>query len=756
VLKRFLWNYAIRRLARRHNFIDPIFLLQRLSRFAQPSEVMAPTELLRATALLHARGLLNAQVIQHNLDWVWPYWVKKQFNPNDISFIPRAFSLTHINLTHRNWTAVGLSSSESTPIVDPRGLVTPFWDSWSLDFWVVGPGRSLLPSELGDVKQEISLHDNLSVTTEGSRENKRVVLNTQVISNENGLFCDIKARAFSQDGGFLVIALRPFNPEGVSFIESIEFSKGDNIWLVNGKEKVFLEGGFQGQVMSTYERGDVYHFLGSVREETKVQCSVGMATAACLYAIKPGGEATAGVKVLLEKHEKNHRNNHSTNFDPGENWREKTNKLCSCSIKDQHYENLYTAALRTLFLHSAGQVYAGPYTYRRFWFRDAVFISYALLCAGAYERVSRIIEQFLQRQTVFGYFQSQEGEWDSNGQVLWLLQQYCLYSGKKLPQHWKGRVKKAAAWIIGKRSKRAQGTSHQGLMPAGFSAEHLGPNDYYYWDNFWSAQGLESASYLMDIFEESAESKHYMEVSEALKEAIKDSLISVRDRLGKKIMPASPYRRMDSGAIGSLVCGYPLRLSPPDDQTLLATADYLADNCLVDNGFFHDMSHSGINPYLTLHIAQVFLRAGDLRFCALMEAIAGLASSTYQWPEAIHPRTKGGCMGDGQHVWAASEWMMMMRNCFVREEGQGLILCSGVDPEWVDEKTPLHFGPAPTPFGEITLSIQRQGEGLSLEFDGLWRKSPPPIEVRLRGFQPLHWKGGEKDRFILFKQAKKK
>ena len=77
--------------------------------------------------------------------------------------------------------------------------------------------------------------------------------------------------------------------------------------------------------------------------------------------------------------------------------------------------------------------------------------------------------------------------------------------------------------------------------------------------------------------------------------------------------------------------------------------------CLVHGGFFHDMTHSGINPYLTLHLAQVLLRAGDPRYFSLMTAVAKLASPTGQWPESVHPRTGGGCMGDGQHVWAAAK-----------------------------------------------------------------------------------------------------
>ncbi len=135
---------------------------------------------------------------------------------------------------------------------------------------------------------------------------------------------------------------------------------------------------------------------------------------------------------------------------------------------------------------------------------------------------------------------------------------------------------------------------------------------------------------------------------------------------------------MDPGAIGSLVAGYPLQLFAADDQRLLSTVDFLMEKCTFRGGFFQDVIHSGINAYLTLHMAQILLRAGDIRGLTLFRTVAELASPTGQWPEAIHPRTLGGCMGDGHHVWASAEWVVMQRNCFVREEGEGLVLGAGL------------------------------------------------------------------------------
>ena len=64
------------------------------------------------------------------------------------------------------------------------------------------------------------------------------------------------------------------------------------------------------------------------------------------------------------------------------------------------------------------------------------------------------------------------------------------------PREWKESIKKAAQWICKKRLSADLKFPHAGLLPSGFSAEHLGPNDFYYWDDFWAVAGLKAAAYL--------------------------------------------------------------------------------------------------------------------------------------------------------------------------------------------------------------------------------------------------------------------
>ena len=743
------WKVFLRYASRRHGFIDPILLLNQFNRFSRPSELVAPTELLRAGATLHARGLLNSQAIQHNLDWLWPYWVEEQFNPSSPSFIPRAFSITHINLTHRNWTAVGVPGFNGMPVVDPRGLVMPFRDGWSIDAWLItDDGRDLFPSRATDVEQELTSDIVPSVRTVCRNKNLYLKTTTDVGLKSQSYESRTIIEAESDAIGWLVISLRPYNPEGISLVHQIETLGDLEGWVVNGESLIRFRRPADRISYSEYHDGDVYRKLRDASAfhdgERKVKDVVGLATGAALFRIPAGKRVSEEVTVPLKGEDSRKRGKAGnkptvTLPDPEHAWRDARTGAATLETGDPQMDRLYKSALETTILHSPGDALAGPFTYKRFWFRDAVLIANAMAGCGLVDRARMVIEQFFDRQTLLGYFESQEGEWDSNGQVLWVLHRITHLSGSAPPQYWKDYIVKAVKWIHHKRDTHAAGKPHAGLLPAGFSAEHLGPNDHYYWDDFWAIAGLRGAEYLLKEMGDDENAELASQVAEEMMAAVDVSLDYVEKRLGRPLMPASPYRRMDSGAIGSIVAGYPLQLTIPNTPRMDNTIEYLMGSCIMEGGFYHDISHSGINPYLTLHLAQVLLRKNDYpRALGLFRAIGDLASPTGQWPEAIHPKLRTGCMGDGQHVWAAAEWILMVKNCFVREEETTgkLVLGSGLDSQWFGDEDRISFGPAHTKFGPISLEVVRDGDSRKVCWKPEWHTDEPRLEIRIPGTEP--------------------
>lgn len=722
-MQRMAWRAAVRHAAEAQGFLDPIALLTRLQQFAQPSEVHYPVELLRAGAEMHARGLLNSRIIQHNMDWRWPYWVRRQYDPRDISFVPRAFSLTHVNLTQRNWTAIGLPGVDAFPIVDPAGLLTPLTDGWSLDVWVrAADERWLVPAYAPHLEQHLDLTQGLSVVTRSWDE--RSGLSLTVRATAFAIDAEVRWELYCEAGGdaarWLVLALRPFNPEGIAGLKSIALD-GER-WRVDDREDLLLDGPPARHLVSDYAHGDVHRrWDDEGARATRIRCPRGMATAGAVFELAPGAPRRLRVQGLL-----------SRAAPSSASWPAALAGACRLHHPDARLQALYDAAVHALVLLTPGDPYPGPYTYRRFWFRDATFMLDALLALGLVSRVDAALERFRARQTTDGYFRSQDGEWDSNGQVLWLFARHAAAT-RQVPDAPRLRMLRAAAeWILRKRLPRSPPSPQAGLMPAGFSAEHLGPNDYYYWDDFWSVAGLQAAATLFATCDPTA-AQRYRENAQDLMACITRSLASGERRLGRAAMPAAPGRRLDAGAIGSLVAGYPLALLPADDPRLLDTVEYLLANDLVDGGFFQQNIHSGINAYLTLHLSQILLRAGDMRHGELLHAVARLASPTGQWPEAVHPQTRGGCMGDGQHAWAAAEWIMALRNCSVREEDDVLVIGSGVDRDWLVEDKPLSFGPTLTAHGAISVVIAGPSAAPRVSWQADWHGPAPTLHLALPG-----------------------
>lgn len=739
IFRRFPWKFILKRISRAHGFADPIAILNQFNRFSRPSEVILPTELLRAGLLFQARGILNSQVIQNNLDWIWPYWTEQQFDPRSVFFIPRSFLISHINLNHRNWIAAGIPNCSYMPVVDPRGLVMPYFDSWSVDFWIMNDkGDMIIPSKHNSTEQQIHIEKNLCIITQTSSNDLSLKTRTEVILHANTPTCRIHVWGKAATRAWLIVAVRPYNPEGISFIDTVSFDFQKKELLINKQDTIRFDTSPQFHLLSCYQQGDVFHRVKKrqFENDTSVVCKSGMTTSAALFDLGPKNENTIQIDIPSNKHmfqepAETSRLTRRKSFT--ENWEQLLSGTCTLNIPDKKMQFLFNNAVRTILLHSPDDVYAGPFTYKRFWFRDAALIAHAMVYCGLWDRIDRMLELFASRQTISGYFMSQEGEWDSNGQVLWIINKFRKTAQIRLPAQWKKLIEKGAQWIKSKRLSPRSKEPHAGMMPAGFSAEHLGPNDHYYWDNFWSVAGLHSAAELLHAFSDTKSAKIFENEAVLLSESIERSLQKVEKRLGVPIIPASVHRRMDSGAVGSLVASYPLHLFAPDDKRVINTVNYLLDNCMIDNGFFHDISHSGINPYLTLHIAQTLLRNNDRRFFPLMETIARLASPTGQWPEAIHPQFGSGCMGDGQHVWAAAEWILMIQYCFVREEEHrnALILCSGIPSQWLTPNSHLSYGPTRTSLGNLSLSIEAGEDYYQINWDAQWHNHEPLIEIHL-------------------------
>jgi hypothetical protein len=158
--------------------------------------------------------------------------------------------------------------------------------------------------------------------------------------------------------------------------------------------------------------------------------------------------------------------------------------------------------------------------------------------------------------------------------------------------------------------------------------------------------------------------------------------------------------------------------------------------------FFQEFIHSGKNPYLTIQMAQAWLYAGERElFWRLCADVFRHASPTLNYPEAIHPLTGGGTMGDGHHGWAAAEIALAMRSSFVREtwtpdsDTPRLVLLGGVPSAWFIPGNHFSIRRAPVPGGVIAIeaAVSEGTISLEIEFEKLTGHGAEEWNVQIPG-----------------------
>ena len=743
-------SWVARRVMGRLRIDDDIVRhLSTFQRLGETLEIESPGEMLPIGARTVFRALRTRAAAQIGPDWVWPYWLENQLDPGSPAFVPRGHLPFLTNVTARNWTAIGNIASAAEPIVDPRGLVTTWFDGWSLDWWIGAEDRWYLPSREAPSRVRQRLVEATPVVETAMRvPGGEAVHRAYAIAGDDE-FAIVEIENRSRVPFAVALAVRPYNPEGLAVIERIDLHDETTV-TVDGRVALLLPRAPARVAASTFHDGDsaaevlrgdalpVRQFPKRLRDEA------GMAQAAFVYPL--AHTATLRVALPMVASRRTRRRGltrrrverapsypsavpESTHVVRG--WIAQSRGGLQLVLPDQRVQEAVEANRRfLLLLHDGADITPGPSTYHRFWFRDAAYLLGALGRYGLHAQCREVLASYPARQRVDGFFSSQPREWDANGSALWAMAEHWrLTRDRALLDDLIPSVAKGAHWIDRKRkTKRRRDPALFGLLPAGISAEHLGPFDYFYWDDFWGVAGLRAAAEMLEAAGEDSAAVQITHAADSLWADVKASLGLVAERLGTVAMPAGPRRRLDAGAIGSLVACSPLRLIAADDPKTVATLEAIRSRFMLGDAFFQAISHTGLGTYLTMQIAEVELAAGDRRALDRLAWLVNAATPTWTWPEAIHPRLPGGCMGDGHHGWAAADFLSFVRNLLVREldAEPALALCSMLPESWLGHGVELHD--APTHFGRLSYAVRWHGERPAL----LWELEAHPGIDRVR------------------------
>src|SRR5438552_6885134 len=243
----------LRRLMGRLRITDDVVrYLSTFQRLGETVEVQLPGELIPVGARTAFRALRTRAAAQLGVDWVWPHWLERQVDPTAAAFIPRGHLPFLANVTRRNWTAVGNVASPWKAVVDPRGLVTPWFDGWSLDWWIGADDRWHFPSREVGVRQRL-VGTAPVVETVMAVPGGDAIQRVYAVQDAEELVV-VEVENASSVPFALALAVRPYNPEGLAVVERIRLV--DRTVTVDGRPALLLPKAPARMAGSTFHRGD--------------------------------------------------------------------------------------------------------------------------------------------------------------------------------------------------------------------------------------------------------------------------------------------------------------------------------------------------------------------------------------------------------------------------------------------------------------------------------------------------------------------
>jgi hypothetical protein len=665
------------------------------------------------------------------------------------------------------WTVVGLDGGRQTGLLSEDGAIEVARGGFSIEPFLVMDDDAVV--SWADATITHALQDDylpipsvawkvgelgLDITTfaDGTRERSRL-LARYTLHNDSEL-----PRAIT-----LALAVRPFqvNPPiqflntagGISPIHALAYADADDAIVVDGKPRVHSLAAPDGFIASAFDAGMIQDRLAPAKrpDSDSVTDASGYASGALLYriALAAGERRTVALSIpLTGKPVPVERDGAALagwlderQRAVADDWHAKLDRvgLTLPPAGKTLVDTLRTALAHVLISRHGVEIRPGTRSYGRSWIRDGAMTSEALLRLGHVDAATDFLEWYAPYQFKSGKVPccvDHRGadpvpENDSHGELIHLIAEVWRYGRDRelLAAMWP-HVDRAIAYMDELRlsertpaNREGMRRARYGLMPPSISHEGYSAKPAYsYWDDFWALTGY----------------KHAVRLAEALgRDEDRARLARSRDQfhgdLIASIKASAQVHGIDfipgAADLGDFdATSTTIALSPAGEQTHLP-ADQLRNTF---ERYWREFTarRDGrkdwdvYTPY-ELRNVSALMRLGWLD--RAHEALAWFftdrrPAAWNQWAEVVgrEPRVPR-FIGDMPHGWVASDYIRSMLDFFAyeRDSDASIVIAAGVPETWLDGEG-IVLENLRTPFGELSYTLKRAGDGLSLDVaDGI-------------------------------------
>ncbi|MFA6213148.1 MAG: discoidin domain-containing protein [Candidatus Obscuribacterales bacterium] len=661
---------------------------------------------------------------------------------------PAGFFPRYFDNEQSFWTVVGVSGGRQEAIINEEGLLELGRQTASIEPFI-HDGNELLTWKHG--RHEQRLEDGYLPIAVVKRVHDKVALEVKAFAvgprDDATLYARYKVinRTGVKQTGKLFLAIRQFQvnppwqflntPGGHTPIHTFSHA-GDTVY-VGDSLKVRTLSRADAFGATTLATGDIVEHLnyGLLPEYGGLADTRGFGSAALMYAyeLDAHSEVTFDISVPYSRYSTLQEVDDALSAAKRE-WHGKLDNVGVSIPAAPELNDTIKSQLAYILVNRDGPaIQPGSRCYRRTWIRDGSLTSAALLQHGFVSEVREFIDWFAPYQYPSGKVpccvdkrgSDPTPEHDSHGEFIYLVMEYYRYTGDKafladiFP-----RILKAVEYIevlrqqnlsalksrslIAGASGDAESNLHlHGILPPSISHEGYSAHPAHSnWDNLFAMKGLDDAVSAALVLAEADQAEKLGTIRDGFR---RDLLASVKNSMrvhGIDYIPgAADLGDLDptSTTIGLDPCEVFSALPQELEQTFARYWKFFQER--RDDVIEWD----AYTPYEWRSVGT-FVRLGELEKAhAAIDYFMGHRRPRHwnHWAEVIYrdPLTPR-FIGDAPHGWVGSDFLRSVRNLFVYERENTLVLAAGIKPDWLAKGVSITN--LPTYFGRLSLTARRE------------------------------------------------
>jgi hypothetical protein len=633
--------------------------------------------------------------------WILPHWLERQADPSSPAFAPAPPTGGVVNTTAVDRAPIGVLDGSVLATVDPRGLVSPTWATWSLDWWVGADDRWHVPSREPAVRQR--LIDGAPVVETVMRVPGGDLLQ-RVWAAQDASAGEVIAVEFENASRLpiaLALSIRPYGVDGAGGIE--ELAVFEDRVSVDGQVAMWLPKPPARAAASDLASGDVAAVVlaGEASGSAPVasRCAAGFATAAVVYPLAH----TARLQLHLPGSSRPTASRPSA-VPPADavarGWASHLATGARIELPDTELSEALAAARAQLLLAASGRQLAGDTSTV-----DTAAIVGALDRLGAPHPAATIVATLPSGQGSGGRLGGADPDSAATSAAL-------VAAGR----HWRvTRDDRLVAEIAGPLA--AGGHHHlrgRGLLRRG----RVEPDTLV--DLGWRRRGLLDASAALVPSQPDAA----------------DALARLAGEVGDELERAvRAMQAVDGTTLDAMALVAPLEVLASDDPFVDSLLSWVADHATHDGAVARLAGATGLSPVLTSLAGRTEARRLDPAVLDRLDWFVRAGGPARTWAELVHPRLGSGCGGDGCAPAAAAAFVELLLDVLVHESvGSGLVLCPVWPDRWLGAGVEVHG--LRTTIGVVSFAVRWHGERPAL----LWEVEPHddlgPVRLTAPGLDP--------------------